>query len=162
MLKTHKFTAQKYMKVALKLAKDAALKNEVPIAAIITDKSGKIIAKAHNAVEKYKSPLKHAEMIVIERALKKVQTLSNQIRLDGFSIFVTLEPCPMCAAAISHARISNLYYAAPDEKGGAVENGIRLFEQKTCLHKPEVINGIMLDESSELLKNYFKKLREVI
>ncbi|HCR86222.1 MAG TPA: tRNA-specific adenosine deaminase [Alphaproteobacteria bacterium] len=146
---------------ALKLAEKAIHNGEIPIAAIIIDDVGKVVAKAHNLVEKYKNPLKHAELLVIEKALQKLKnTRSVNNRLEGYSIFVTLEPCPMCAAAISHARISRLYYAAQDEKGGGVENGARIFEQKSCFHKPEVISGIFSEKSEEMLRNYFKNLRK--
>lgn len=154
-----KFSAQNYMEVALKMATHAAKKNEVPVGAVIVDKNGNIIAKAHNLSEKSGNPLKHAEMIVLEKALKKVDKEKKHDRLKGFSLFVTLEPCAMCAAAISHSRVSNIYYAASDEKGGAIETGARIYEHKTCLHKPHVFSGILAEKSENLLKKYFKNLR---
>jgi tRNA(Arg) A34 adenosine deaminase TadA len=145
------------MNIALDYAKKAIFKNEIPVAAIIVDEFGEIIAKAHNQTIKYNNPLKHAEIIVIEKALKKIPKQQN--RLENCDMYVTLEPCSMCATAISYARIKRLYYATSDEKGGGVENGAKIFYHKTCNHRPEIISGILAEESQKLLKSFFSQKR---
>lgn len=154
------FSGHKEMLLALEMAKIAQSKGEVPIGAIITDKSGNIIAQAHNLVEANKDGTAHAEILAIQQASKyfKDNKIENN-RLAGCTLFVTLEPCAMCAMAISHARISKLLYGAADEKGGAIENGAKIFSLKTTHHKPEIISGIMADESKKILKNFFQELR---
>lgn len=154
------FSGFKEMQTALEMAKIAQNKGEVPIGAVITDKSGNVIAKAHNLVEENKDGTSHAEMLAIAQASKyfKDNNIENN-RLTGCTLFVTLEPCAMCAMAISHARISKLVYAASDEKGGAIENGAKIFSLKNTHHKPEIISGIMVDESKKMLKDFFEKLR---
>lgn len=147
---------EKYMAIALKEAQKAILKDEVPIGAVIVDnKTQKIIAKAHNQTEHSLDPTAHAEILAIRKACKK----QNTKRLWGCSLYVTLEPCTMCASAISHARIENLIIGALDEKGGAVINTIRFFESKTCHFTPRIEHGILSHSSSELLKNFFKEKR---
>ena len=154
------FAGHKEIFFALEMAKKAETIGEVPIGAVITDKSGNIIAQAHNLVEANKDGTAHAEMLAIQQASKyfKDNNIENN-RLSGCTLFVTLEPCAMCAMAISHARISKLVYAAADEKGGAIENGAKIFTLKTTHYKPEIISGIMADESQKLLKDFFEKLR---
>jgi len=114
-----------------------------------------VIAAAHNAPRGLRDPTAHAEMLAIRRA---AETLGAE-RLEGCEIWVTLEPCAMCAGAISHARLARLYYAAPDPKGGAVERGARVFEQEQCLHRPEVYSGMGEAEAAELLRGFFKTRR---
>ncbi len=146
-----------YMALALKEAEKAFLKDEVPVGAVLVDNAtGKVIAKAHNKTEHGFDPTAHAEINLIKKASKK---LSSK-RLWNTTLYVSLEPCTMCAAAISFARIEKLVIAASDEKGGAILNGVKFFESKTCHFKPEVISGVLAEESSALLKNFFKNKRQ--
>ena len=142
------------MSQALVEAKLAADEGEVPIGAVVI-KDGAVIAAAHNAPRALSDPTAHAEILAIRMA---AQALGNE-RLDGCELWVTLEPCAMCAGAIAHARIARLYYAASDAKGGAVEHGARVFEQDQCLHRPEVYPGIGEAEAAELLKGFFQARR---
>lgn len=149
-------TPQEYMQKALDLAITASQQDEIPVGCLIVDSiSGEIIASAHNLSQHTEDATAHAEILAIRKACKKL----NQNRLWDMDMFVTLEPCTMCAAAISFARIKNLYFGAHDEKGGAVINGVKFYEQKTCHHKPNIISGILEKECSELLKNFFKNKR---
>ena len=127
---------------------------EVPIGAVIV-KDGQVIASAHNAPRGLHDPTAHAEVLAIRAA---ALALGNK-RLDGCELWVTLEPCAMCAGAIAHARIARLYYAASDPKGGAVEHGARVFEHEQSLHKPEVYSGMGAEEASKLLKGFFATKR---
>ncbi|MEZ5744727.1 MAG: nucleoside deaminase [Sphingomonadaceae bacterium] len=142
------------MRLALDEARKAAGEGEVPIGAVVI-KEGAVIATAHNATRALNDPTAHAEVLAIRWA---AQTLGNE-RLDGCELWVTLEPCAMCAGAIAHARIGKLYYAAPDPKGGAVEQGARVFEQDQCLHRPEVYSGMGETEAGELLRGFFRDRR---
>lgn len=143
---------QDFMKIALKEAQKAFLKDEVPVGAVIVDlKTGKIVAKAHNQTEHGFDPTKHAEIEAIRKACKKL----GAKRLWNCAMYVSLEPCAMCAAAISFARIEKLVIGATDEKGGAVLNGVRFFESQTCHFKPEITYGVMADVSSKMLKDFF-------
>ena len=139
---------------ALELARDAARAGEVPVGAVLV-KDGAVIADAHNAPRELSDPTAHAEILALRRA---AAALGNE-RLDGCELWVTLEPCAMCAGAISHARISRLYYGAPDPKGGAVEHGARVFQQAQCLHRPEVYPGIGEGTAAELLRDFFAERR---
>lgn len=139
---------------ALELAEAAAQAGEVPIGAVVVH-DGAIIAEAHNAPRELADPTAHAELLAIRRAAK---ALGNE-RLDGCELWVTLEPCAMCAGAIVHARVGKLYYAASDPKGGAVEHGARVFEQAQCLHRPEVYAGLGHAEAGELLRRFFAARR---
>lgn len=141
-----------HMQIALDEAKAAKQRGEVPIGAVITDKSGNIIAKAGNETRAQNDPTAHAEILAIRRAC----TILGVERLAGYNLYVTLEPCNMCATAISFARIGKLYYAAEDAKGGAVDNGTRFYHSKTCHHAPEVIGGIEEVKAGELLTSFFK------
>ena len=136
-------------------AQAAAARGEVPVGAVIIDEQGKVLAKAGNRTLELKDPTAHAEMLVIRAA---AQELSSE-RLVNCDLFVTLEPCAMCAAAISFARIRRVYFAASDVKMGAVENGPRFFKQPTCHHAPEVYSGIGETEAQQLLKDFFKSRR---
>jgi len=142
------------MNMAVNSAIAASEAGEVPVGAVIT-LSGEIIAVAANAMRKNGDATAHAEMLVIRMAMKKLRSE----RLENCDLYVTLEPCTMCAGAISHARIRRLYFAAPDIKGGAVENGVRFFEQTSCHHRPEVIAGICEDKSKALLNEFFTSRR---
>jgi len=139
---------------ALALARAAADAGEVPIGAVVV-KDGQVIAEAHNSPRADHDPTAHAEILAIRRA---AQILEDE-RLTGCDLWVTLEPCAMCAGAIAHARIARVYYAAADPKGGAVEHGARVFDQPQCLHRPEVYTGIGEAESADLLKGFFRERR---
>ncbi len=142
------------MQLALEQARKGESTGEVPIGAVVV-KNGVVIASAHNAPRALQDPTAHAEVLAIRHAA----TVLGNDRLDGCELWVTLEPCPMCAGAIAHARIARLYYAAPDPKGGAVEHGARVFEHEQSLHKPEVYSGMGEDEASGLLKAFFAARR---
>ncbi len=143
-----------FMPRALAAARAAAEAGEVPIGAVVV-KDGTVIAEAHNRPRTDHDPTAHAEILAIRRA---AQVLGDE-RLTGCELWVTLEPCAMCAGAIAHARIARLYYAASDPKGGAVEHGARVFEQPQCLHRPEVYTGIGEAEAADLLKEFFRERR---
>jgi tRNA(Arg) A34 adenosine deaminase TadA len=142
------------MQRALDAARAAASAGEVPIGAVIV-KDGEVIAEAHNAPRGQHDPTAHAEILAIRAA---AMALGDE-RLTDCELWVTLEPCAMCAGAIAHARIARLYYAASDPKGGAVEHGARVFEQPQCLHRPEVYTGIGEAEAAELLRAFFRERR---
>jgi tRNA(adenine34) deaminase len=142
------------MKQALAEARRGGAAGEVPVGAVVV-RDGAVIAAAHNAPRALSDPTAHAEVLAIREAAR---ALGNE-RLDGCELWVTLEPCAMCAGAIAHARIGKLYYGAGDPKGGAVEHGARVFEQEQCLHRPEVYPGIGEAEAAELLKGFFRERR---
>jgi len=144
---------KKYMKLAIKEAKKAASKNEVPIGAIIV-KDNKIIAKSHNMREKSNKATGHAEIIAIEKANKKIKSW----RLDSCTLYVTIEPCPMCAGAIIQSRIKNVVYGARDLKSGAHESVVNLFDLKWN-HKVQVKSGVLEEECGEIVTKFFKKVR---
>ena len=147
---------EEYMYYALELAKKAAQNDEVPIGALIVNPdTGEIIAEATNESAHSGDATSHAEILAIRRACKKLQTT----RLWDLDMYVTLEPCTMCAAAISFARIKNLYFGAVDEKGGAVVSGVKFYQSSTCHHKPNVEGGILTDECSSILKDFFSRKR---
>ena len=139
------------MQMALDEAHAAAAAGEVPVGAVLVSANGTVLAQAHNVMRQNNDPTAHAEIAVIRAACKK---LGNE-RLNDCSLYVTLEPCPMCAGAIAEARIAKLFYGAADVKGGAVDNGVALFDQKSCHHKPEVIGGLRESECAALLKDFF-------
>ncbi|MET4132486.1 tRNA(adenine34) deaminase [Porphyrobacter sp. MBR-155] len=142
------------MQRALAAARAAAQAGEVPIGAVVV-KDGVVIAEAHNSPRTDRDPTAHAEILAIRRA---AQVLGDE-RLSDCELWVTLEPCAMCAGAIQHARIARLYYAASDPKGGAVEHGARVFDQPQCLHRPEVYSGIGEAEAAAMLRGFFKERR---
>jgi len=139
-----------FMPQALEQAYLAQELNEVPVGAVIIHKN-KIIAAGHNLVRTQNDPTAHAEIIVIRQA---AQILGNY-RLQECDLYVTLEPCTMCAGAIAQARIKRLYYGAEDIKGGAVSSGVRFFHQKTCHHKIEIYSGIMQNECKKIIYEFF-------
>jgi tRNA(adenine34) deaminase len=146
-----------YMRIALDLAQAAADAGEAPIGALIVDPAtGEIIAKAHNAPIAGHDPTAHAEILALRDAAAKL----GNYRLTGLCLYVTLEPCAMCAGAISYARIGRLVYGAADEKGGAVAHGPRFFAQPTCHWRPEVAGGVMAEESARLLRDFFRSRRQ--
>jgi tRNA(adenine34) deaminase len=142
------------MQRALAQARVGAEAGEVPIGAVVV-KDGIVLAEAHNAPRDLHDPTAHAEILAIRRA---AQVLGDE-RLTDCELWVTLEPCAMCAGAIAHARIARLYYAASDPKGGAVEHGARVFEQDQCLHRPEVYSGMGEAEAAEMLRGFFRERR---
>jgi tRNA(adenine34) deaminase len=144
-----------FMALALDAARGAQAAGEVPVGAVVVDSSGAVIATAANRTRRDSDPTAHAEMLAIREAAAR---LGNE-RLDGCDLWVTLEPCAMCAGAIAHARIARLYYAAADPKGGAIEHGPRLFGQSTVHHRPEVYGGIGEQEASLLLRDFFTARR---
>lgn len=146
---------QNLMEIALHMAQEAARSGEVPVGAVLVDGRGEILAQAHNRVEADTDPTAHAEMRVIREATRK----QGQKFLEGCDLYVTLEPCAMCAQAIAFARIRRVYYGAFDPKGGGVDHGARVFAQATCHHKPEVYGGLMEKESAGLLKDFFEHKR---
>ncbi len=139
---------------ALAAARDAAARGEVPVGAVILLK-GEVVATSANAPRATNDPTAHAEMLAIRAAAAAL----GQERLTDCDLWVTLEPCAMCAGAIAHARIARLYYGAPDPKGGAVEHGARVFAQPTCHHRPEVYAGIGEGEAAALLRDFFRERR---
>ena len=140
---------------ALRLAAETGEAGEVPVAAIITASAGEVIAMAGNRVERDHDPSAHAEILAIRQAA----AIMGSARLNDCDLWVTLEPCAMCAAAISHARIRRLYYGADDPKSGGVAHGARVFSHATCHHKPEVYSGIGAEQSAALLKDFFARRR---
>ncbi len=151
------FTAPRsHMSLALAEARAAGERGEVPVGAVVVSAAGTVLAAAGNRTRELRDPTAHAEMLAIRAASAE---LADE-RLTGCDLYVTLEPCPMCAAAISFARIRRLYYGAAEPKSGDVEQGARVFNQPTCHHAPEVYGAIGADESSELLKAFFAERRE--
>jgi len=146
--------AQSPMDLALKLAEDAAAAGEAPVGAVIVE-NGEILAAERNRMRELNDPTAHAELLAVRAALAK----RGSGRLDGCDLYVTLEPCAMCAGAIGHARVRRLYYGAEDVKAGAVDHGVRLFASPNTHHHPEIISGLGAMRSSELLKAFFAKLR---
>ncbi|MGB0681913.1 MAG: nucleoside deaminase [Magnetovibrionaceae bacterium] len=144
-----------FMEEALRLARLAADQGEVPVGAVIADDKGQIIARAYNRTEADRDATAHAELLALRDAMR----VRGDARLAECTLFVTLEPCPMCAGAIQHARLKRLVYGAYDPKGGAIDHGARLFDQATCLHRPEIVGGVREADSAALLKAFFLTLR---
>lgn len=144
-----------FMQMALAEAREAADAGEVPVGAVLVDASGQVLSRAGNRVEDAHDPTGHAEMRVIRAACATRQSP----RLPDCDLYVTLEPCAMCAAAISFARLRRVYFGAYDPKGGAVEHGGKFFNQPTCHHAPEVVGGVEEQEASVLLKAFFAARR---
>ena len=142
------------MTLALEEAHAAAARGEVPVGAVIV-RDGVVLASAGNRTLEWRDPTAHAEIVALRAACSE----ANSERLPGADLYVTLEPCPMCAAAISFARIRRLYFAASDEKSGAVEHGIRLYASPTCHHAPEIYSGLAEREAADLLTGFFKARR---
>jgi tRNA(adenine34) deaminase len=142
------------MRLALDEARAAASAGEVPVGAAVM-RGGELLATGRNRMRDWNDPSAHAEMVALRAAAARLGTP----RLDGCDLWVTLEPCAMCAGAMALARIARLYFAAPDPKGGAVISGPRLFSQPTCHHAPEVYSGMSEEEAGELLKAFFRERR---
>jgi tRNA(adenine34) deaminase len=148
-------TPQSPMVIALEEAEAAGKRGEVPVGAAIFTAEGVLLARDGNRTLEWRDPTAHAEMLVIRAAAR---TLGSE-RLVGCQLYVTLEPCAMCAAAISFARIARLYFGASDEKGGAVEHGPRFFSQPTCHHAPDIYGGIAESAAAALLRDFFRRRR---
>ena len=144
------------MALALAQAEAAAAAGEVPVGAVLVDgTSGEVLASAHNRVEELHDPTAHAELLAIQDAARRL----GEKRLTGADLYVTLEPCAMCAQAIAFARLRRLYFGAYDPKGGGVEHGARIFAQPTCHHRPEVVGGLEERRCGDLLKGFFRARR---
>ncbi len=142
------------MDLALALAEESAAHGEAPVGAVIVE-AGTVIAAERNRMRELDDPTAHAEMLAIRAAL----AVRGTGRLDGCDLYVTLEPCAMCAGAIAHARLRRVYYGAEDPKAGAVDNGVRLFAQPSCHHRPEVISGLGEARAAALLTSFFRDRR---
>ncbi len=136
-------------------AEAASARGEVPVGAVVVGPEGQILAAAGNRTEEWADASAHAELIALRAAAEAL----GSPRLTGCDLYVTLEPCPMCAGAISHFRLRRVYFAAYDPKGGAVEHGARLFEHPTCLHRPEAYGGFREREAAEMLRRFFAARR---
>ncbi len=148
-------TFRSYMETALAEARAAATRGEVPVGAVVV-RDGEVLARAGNRTRELNDPTAHAEVLAIRAAC----AVLGQERLPGCDLYVTLEPCPMCAAAISFARIGRLYYGAADPKSGGVAHGARVFEHPQCHHAPEVYDGIGGEAAERLLKDFFADRRD--
>ena len=144
-----------YMAMALEEARAAAARGEVPVGAVLVDGAGRVLARAGNRVEERKDPTAHAEMLAIRDASR----IRGEVRLPDAALYVTLEPCPMCATAISFARLSRVVFGAYDPKGGGVEHGPGIYRSTACHHAPDVVGGVRESASAALLKTFFAGLR---
>ncbi len=145
-----------YMALALEQAEAAAAAGEVPVGAVLVEAgSGEVLARDHNRVEALSDPTAHAEMLVIQAAARRL----GLKRLTAADLYVTLEPCAMCAQAIALARLRRLYFGAYDPKGGGVEHGAEVFRQPTCHHRPEVVGGVDETRCGDLLRGFFRERR---
>lgn len=144
------------MDVALAEARAAATRGEVPVGAVIVSPAGELVAQAGNRTRELSDPTAHAEILAIRCACAAI----GSERLIGHDLYVTLEPCPMCAAAISFARVRRLYWGASDPKGGGVENGPRVFSHATCHHTPELYGGLGEQDAAQVLREFFAGRRE--
>jgi tRNA(adenine34) deaminase len=143
-----------FMELALEQARQAATRGEVPVGAVLV-KDGAVLIAAGNRVEECNDPTAHAEIVAIRGAAQ----LLKSPRLDGVDLYVTLEPCAMCAQAIALARLRRVYFAAYDPKGGGVEHGAKVFDHPTCNHRPEIYGGLSESKASHLLKEFFQAKR---
>ena len=144
-----------HMDAALDEARAAAARGEVPVGAVLVAPDGQVVARAGNRTRELSDPTAHAEILVIRAGC----ALAGSERLEGYDLYVTLEPCPMCAAAISFARLRRLYYGAQDPKSGGVAHGARVFQQAQCHHAPEVYDGIGAEAAAEVLRAFFAERR---
>jgi tRNA(Arg) A34 adenosine deaminase TadA len=149
-------TDEDYMQLALDEAYAAARRGEVPVGAVLVGADGAVMAATGNAPIGICDPTAHAEVLALRDGAHK----TGNYRLGGTTLYVTLEPCTMCAGAISNARIARVVYGASDPKSGAVESGVRFFDSSSCHHKPEVLGGVLADESSAALKAFFRARRK--
>jgi len=146
---------QSHMLAAIAEAEAAGARGEVPVGAVVVGADGSVLGRAGNRTRELADPTAHAEMLAIRQAC----AAQGSERLDGADLYVTLEPCPMCAAAISFARIRRLYWGAGDPKGGGVEHGARIFSQPTCHHAPELYGGFEEARAAALLRDFFARRR---
>ena len=144
-----------HMDAALDEARAAAARGEVPVGAVLVAPDGQVVARAGNRTRELSDPTAHAEILVIRAGC----ALAGSERLEGYDLYVTLEPCPMCAAAISFARLRRLYYGAQDPKSGGVAHGARVFQQAQCHHAPEVYDGIGAEAAADVLRAFFAERR---
>lgn len=144
-----------HMALALDQARAAALRGEVPVGAVVVDPAGRVVAAAGNRTRELSDPTAHAEVLAIRTACRA----AGSERLPGHDLWVTLEPCPMCAAAISVARIGRLYYGASDPRMGGVDHGARVFDHPQCHHRPDVYGGIAADDARAILQGFFQARR---
>ncbi len=147
--------ALSFMNQALAQAEAAAARDEVPVGAVIVDDHGRVIAAAGNRTEELNDPTAHAEML----AIREAAAARGEPRLPDCDLYVTLEPCPMCAQAISFARLRRVYFGAYDPKGGGVDHGPRLYQSSSCHHAPEVVSGLEEEKAAQLLKSFFEAQR---
>jgi tRNA(Arg) A34 adenosine deaminase TadA len=145
-----------HMDRAVRLAQAAAENGEVPVGAVVVDADGNVVGEAANAPIRLHDPTAHAEVLAIRAACEQ----AGNYRLPGHTLYVTLEPCTMCASTISNARIARVVYGASDPKGGAVESGVRFFDSPTCHHRPEVEGGLRADVAAEMLRTFFRSRRK--
>lgn len=148
-------TFKSHMEAALEEARAAGARGEVPVGAVLVSPEGAVVARAGNRTRELNDPTAHAEILVIREACH----LAASERLPGHDLYVTLEPCAMCAAALSNARIARLYYGAADPKSGGVAHGARVFAHAQCHHAPEIYDGIAAREAETLLREFFDRLR---
>ena len=144
-----------FMQLALAEAEAAAAAGEVPVGAVLVDADGQILSRAHNLVERLHDPTAHAELLAIRDAAQRLGTK----RLEDASLYVTLEPCAMCAQAIAFARLRRIVFGAYDPKGGGVDHGARIFGQPTTHHRPEIIGGVRESDCAALLRDFFRARR---
>lgn len=150
-------TFKSHMQIALDEARKAAERGEVPVGAVIVDPHGQVVAQAGNRTRELHDPTAHAEILVIRAACEAAQSE----RLPGYFLYVTLEPCAMCATAMSAARIARVYYGASDPKSGGVAHGAHVFSHPQCHHVPEVYDGIAGDAAQQLLRSFFQDRRDI-
>lgn len=151
MTQNGQLASEAYMQLALEEARQAAARGEVPVGAVLVDEEGNILAQAGNRTEAECDPSAHAELLAIRAAC----AIRRSPRLPDCTLYVTLEPCPLCATAISFARLRRIVFGAFDPKGGGVEHGPCIFHQPTCHHRPEVMGGVYAETASALLKDFF-------
>lgn len=144
------------MRLAIEAARGAADLGEVPVGAVITDRTGRVLSTTHNMVEAWTDPTAHAEML----AIQSVAQQRGKARLEDCDLYVTLEPCPMCAGAIAHSRFRRVYFGAWDPKSGGVDHGARVFDHPQCHHRPEVMGGVDEQDCAALLKAFFEARRQ--
>lgn len=147
---------REYMKGALAEARAAAARGEVPVGAVVIDPDGRVVARGGNRTRETHDPTAHAEIVALRAACEA----AGSDRLPGHVLYVTLEPCAMCAQAIAHARIARVVYGAPDPKSGGVAHGARVFSHPQCHHRPEVVDGVAEEEAAAILRDFFAARRD--
>ncbi|WP_376871157.1 nucleoside deaminase [Albirhodobacter sp. R86504] len=150
---------QSYMDIALAEARAAGDRGEVPVGAVVVAPDGTIAGRGGNRTREWNDPTAHAEIVAIRQACAQANAGQGAERLVGYDLYVTLEPCPMCAAAISNARIARLYYGAADPKSGGIAQGARIYSHAQCHHRPEVYDGIAARDAEDMLRRFFAERR---